>query len=97
MGEGCANDKLLGGYSDVVRDEKRGTYLVHARPDAAPVGDGTDRDDVDAKEGDMGCTLCDALVDGTLEGLEICLRESEDVLWFDEFDSGGEEHGEIAL
>lgn len=70
---------------------------MHSRPDAAPVCYCTDRDDVDVKEAGAGCVLCDALVDGTLEGVEISLGESEDVLWLVELEGGCEEHGEVAL
>jgi hypothetical protein len=78
-------------------EREEGAYLVHPRPDAAPVCDCTDRDDVDVKEAVVGRVLCDALVDGTLEGVEVGLGESEDVLGLVELEGGGEEHGEVAL
>lgn len=70
---------------------------MHTRPDAAPVDYCADRDDVHMKEAGAGVVLCEALVDCTLEGLEVSLRESEDVLLFVKFDGGSEEHCEIAL
>ena len=70
---------------------------MHPRPDAAPVCYCADRDDVDAKEAVTGGVPCDALVDGTLERVEIGLGESEDILWFGQLEGGGEEHDEIAL
>lgn len=70
---------------------------MYAGPDAAPVGYCTDGDDVDMKLGGACTALCETLVYGTLEGVKISLGESEDVLWFDRLDGGGEEHGEITL
>lgn len=70
---------------------------MHARPDAALFCHCAHRDDVDVKVVVTRRVLCDTLVYGTLEGLEIGLGKSEDVLWFVELDGGREEHGEIAL
>lgn len=80
-----------------MRDEKRGAYLVHTRPDAAPVCYCADGDDVDVKEGGARVALCETLVYSTLERPEVCLGESEDVFWLVELDGRGEEHREIAL
>ena len=70
---------------------------MDTRPDVSPVCYCTDRDDVDTKEGVAGVVLCETFVDGALEGVEVGLGESEDVLWFVELECGSEEHGEIAL
>lgn len=70
---------------------------MYTGPDAAPLCYSADGDDVDVKERVAGGALCKTLVDGTLEGLEISLGESEDILWFVELNGGGDEHGQVAL
>lgn len=96
--EGCANDKLLErGIEWRAMEDEGGPNLVHAVPDAAPVGHCADGDDVEVKEGCSGAALCETPVEGTLEGVEIGLGESEDVLGLCDLDGGGEEDGEVAL
>lgn len=95
MGQGRANEKLLVGVG-VRREGEEHTYLVDTRPYAAALCDCADGDDVDVKMGVAG-VLCETSVDGAFEGLEICLRECDDIFWLVELDGGGDEDGEVAL